>query len=272
MKEINQIVADPNLQNYANMAIIFTAVFTFLSIIGFYISYRYNKNREFKQKACDLAKYYAEEIIPKISYIKNTLAHSDLNSIINKCFNRHFIKDFDIDELEELLKVADIKVDQFQQKVNSIDVQAIFESKVYTSRNDKEYIECCTAYTRQLELKEDELSEHYALNTKALKHNFASTITYSLNELEWFSMNFVNNLADNKLVYPSLHQTFLDDVTYLYYFVSWRNSDKKICDKLYKNIITLYKIWNTKLNKEEEKIQKKRDKMKKSANKFNPLR
>ncbi|HEX2938232.1 MAG TPA: hypothetical protein VHO66_04860 [Ruminiclostridium sp.] len=120
MKEINQIVADPNLQNYANMAIIFTAVFTFLSIIGFYISYRYNKNREFKQKACDLAKYYAEEIIPKISYIKNTLAHSDLNSIINKCFNRHFIKDFDIDELEELLKVADIKVDQFQQKVNSI--------------------------------------------------------------------------------------------------------------------------------------------------------
>lgn len=62
-----------------------------------------------------------------------------------------------------------------------------------------------------------------------------------LNKLEYLCMYFNNNLAESDYVYPSLHQTFLEYVKNLYFFIAIRNDDP--ARKYYTEIIKLYNKW-----------------------------
>ena len=57
-------------------------------------------------------------------------------------------------------------------------------------------------------------------------------------------MNFNYNIADESVVYQSLHKTFLEVVYLLYYNIAVNNEpgDKK----LFTNIIELYNLWQKK--------------------------
>ena len=74
-----------------------------------------------------------------------------------------------------------------------------------------------------------------------------------LNKLEWISMHFTNDIADEEVVYQSLHQVYLRIVKLLYPKISMMNKDGAK-DKYYCNIIRLYANWAEiyKLSKEKE--------------------
>lgn len=79
-----------------------------------------------------------------------------------------------------------------------------------------------------------------------IKHKIAKTIdskiTLIINSLEHFSSSFNCGLADEEMVYQSLHQAYIKVVTYFYPFICSSNSSS-IADHYYSNIISLFKIW-----------------------------
>jgi hypothetical protein len=89
------------------------------------------------------------------------------------------------------------------------------------------------------------------VDAPALLNEFMKLMTELLNELEWFSMHFTYNLADEKLVYQSLHQTFTSNVQTLYFFIGRIN--KIPSEKYYTNIIELYGTWYGFVEKKQKK-------------------
>ena len=71
----------------------------------------------------------------------------------------------------------------------------------------------------------------------------------NLNKLEYIAMNFVSDIADDEIVYNSLHQLFFSYVELNYFYIAALNSNGKK-DKFYMNIIELYKKWKTKYIKD----------------------
>lgn len=63
-----------------------------------------------------------------------------------------------------------------------------------------------------------------------------------LNKLEYFSMHFTCELADEKIVYQSLHQVYLSTIKVFYGWIV-RANDRDGKDKYYTNIIKLYNLW-----------------------------
>lgn len=74
-----------------------------------------------------------------------------------------------------------------------------------------------------------------------LRFYYSHKIGQILNKLEAITMAFVNNIASSKVVYQSLHQSFFQIVTLLYFPLSKNNIQKK--DHYYSSIITLFKEW-----------------------------
>lgn len=92
---------------------------------------------------------------------------------------------------------------------------------------------------------------------------FDSQVNTVLNKLEWMSMYFNLGVADENVVYQSLHQTMLNTITALYIWISYRNTDP--CEKYYDNVITLFNRWHEKRNKKRQEYTKKRKKLDKTG-------
>lgn len=71
-------------------------------------------------------------------------------------------------------------------------------------------------------------------------------------------MHFTHNIADDTVIYQSLHQTFLDITEFLYYNISRLNTDG--CSKFYVNTIALHNKWRKrKTEKINDSVNKQRD-------------
>ena len=92
---------------------------------------------------------------------------------------------------------------------------------------------------------------------------FHSNVSTLLNKLESFALNLNSNLADEEILYPSLHQTYLKVIKYLYPHICYLNS-KNTADKYFTNVIELYNKWRDRyieeLNKEIASDEKARTK------------
>lgn len=82
--------------------------------------------------------------------------------------------------------------------------------------------------------------------------------TDNLNRLEYFSMNFIADIADDNIVYYSLHQVFLSYVEICYFHIAEMNS-KGAKDKYYTNLIELYKKWKKRYLEAVEKENKAKE-------------
>jgi len=267
-----------SFQDLTNISGIITSVVTAFSVIILYFTYRHNKRREYKQKACDLAKYYADNFINKITYICIILASNRSDELLSNCFKPEDIYRFDYEELKELEKKHGIKDSTIFNSINTIQPEVIFKAKIRTGKSAKENNDIYDFYSKKLEAEtaagiqnQSKLTSSFAINSSALVEGFHKEIIDLLNELEWFSMNFVYKLADEKLVYTSLHQTYLSNIVYLYYFICVLNKDKNVCDKLYKNIIKLYNKWRNRLTKDQKHLQTKLKHLHKHFDRINPM-
>ena len=74
-----------------------------------------------------------------------------------------------------------------------------------------------------------------------------------LNNIEYFAMNFAHGVADDSVVYRSLHQSYIDIMQLLYFNIS--NLNNSSSDKYYLNAIELYNKW--KLQKDKDTNEKK---------------
>ena len=98
-----------------------------------------------------------------------------------------------------------------------------------------------------------------------------------LNTMEWIAMTLNTKVADELVIYQSLHQIFLRYIRLEYPLIASSNCDTNACDQYYTNIITLYKLWASRsleshhkdqelVKKEEELVRRKKAQLSKQRN------
>ena len=178
--------------------------------------FNYRVKKESIQRAIELTQYYVKEIIPSLSEFTLIFSGSQYEAEINK-FDQHKFNNFDLLELREII------MDNHKE--------GSYEAVTLKISNSLEEI-----LNRKVELKDKNGDINVLTNRFRLED--------LMNNLEYFSMNFVTGIADKETVYRAIHQTYFATIKRLYFQIARLNEQPK--DKFYNNIIELYKEWTYK--------------------------
>lgn len=215
-------------------------VLTGVSVYYAFQAYRHQKERSKKEAACDLAKYYASNVIDKYADITGVFDSAGITELVRNTFQLRDIQDFDKAELVRFLSNAKMSIEDFDKKLTSIDPATILNAKVSRACSEEERGRAFRSYT-----KVGEDGKIQIINGAFLRTDFEQEISGLLNELEWFAMNCKYGLADEEVLYQSLHQTYISTVWLLYFFISQENENNE--DKLYTNVSWLFLKWRDRL-------------------------
>ncbi|MFZ7973231.1 hypothetical protein ACO1GZ_07410 [Fusobacterium watanabei] len=173
-----------------------------------------------REKAVELAKYFEklldDALIVTLVIEKSKISEIMKNLKINE--NRILLEEFNSLELKKIIpkfekKYKDKRYSDFLKEIKNEDLKNIFMSYNLNYENQEKAIEII----KRIILK-------------------------NMNRLEHFSMCFISDIAEEQIVYQSLHQVFLSYVEMSYILIARMNSNGGK-DKYYTNIIELYKIW-----------------------------
>lgn len=217
-----------------------------IAIWQYYLSYidsQRNKDLICVQKAVDLSEYYKDNILCYISPINYIFTKSGISDILKK-IDKDRIKHFDIKELETFLSEDDTKhLKEIQTSDNFFDI-IINANLIYNLGLSEQAIELYKKTDK------DFVKEAANPHLEILSRFLNKLIIKVLNNMEYFALHFTHNVADETVVYKSLHQTYIEAVQMFYYNIATCNPISP--SKYYTNIIELYEAWNVKFTEAEE--------------------
>jgi hypothetical protein len=230
----------------ADVATVIGVIGVVVGIIGAIIAYQNYKSdhkRKGLENAITLAKIYEKEIINEIAWIESVFQISGINKSIYEIINTNTDDlSFSYDELVMLSKNERIE-ETFYNEFNKIKTNNI--DFAYGFYHNRSTLSATSVISAKSDGKPKAGTEQQGNDENLFKLTlFINDICDLLNSLEWFAMNFKTKIADESVVYQSLHQTFLSCVRFLYFFIASKN--KNMYDKTYTNIQWLYNLWNKK--------------------------
>lgn len=193
------------------------------------------------QKAIDLSEYYKDNILDNIFIIDSIYKNMKITDILDK-IKISEMKEFDQYELNELLKPEEIeKIAKLMNNENFIPT-LILNSQIYGFAEQGFQV---------VDVINDngEIEKRIKCNESILIREYSNILNSTLNNAEYFAMNFMHNTADETVVYQSLHKTYLKFMRTVYYDISINNIKGE--EKLYTNAIELFNLW--KMREEEDK-------------------
>ena len=247
----------------SEIAPIVTAIIAVVSAFYAKRAYCHQRDRAKKEAACNLAKFYADNIIIKYSFICNVLNQSGVLEEIKKVFPIEKLNLFDMAEYRSLCHDSNTPTDFLDEELNKIDPLIILNCKVFQISNLSD-----RAHTLSTFAQTNNTGNINIQNKEVLITDFQSEIINLLNTLEWFSMNCIYNLADEEIIYQSLHQTYLAMVWMLYGFICKPNTNNE--DKYFSNTVKLFKLWNTRSIELKSETERERDKLLRQAEALHP--
>ena len=128
--------------------------------------------------------------------------------------------------------------------MTAVDPKAIYAVKLQMASTIAERHDIALEYSSKKKLEDGSIELHI-VQGMFLQQEFIHEVTRLLNNLEWFAMSCRYGLADEKMLYQSLHQTFLSHIWLLYFYICKSNFNNE--DKLYTNIIWLFNLWKDRL-------------------------
>lgn len=235
-------------------------VFVVLGVIIALWQYRLTSNAQRKeakarntQKAIEQAGYYKDIVLDPLMVIRDVYTSAGIKKILGD-IKRPNLREFDWHELKENLPAT--KREEIEKIVTSDAFCKILHQVNWTydcfpqdQCNIKEKVAQIRAAAPDGE--KDEAVAKY-MNEWYLREFGKMTIGL-LNNLEFFAMYFMNNSADEKIVFQSLHQTYIQGVELLYFDIC-RNNKSPGVDKYYINVIGLYRLWSDRVSTEREKL------------------
>lgn len=216
-----------------------------IAIWQYYLSYidsKRNVDLICVQKAIDLSEYYKDYILMYKAPIEYIFNNSGISAILSK-IEPSKIDHFDEKELQTFLTTEDIISLKTVQQSHKFFTAVINANSIYDIGLSDELIKLY----KNIDNEEYSLSE---LDAKKLSTFLGRLIIKVLNNMEFFSLHFTHNVADESVVYKSLHRTYIDIVQLLYYNIAKNNLLSTT--KYFTNIIELYKLWNNKSLEDEE--------------------
>jgi hypothetical protein len=194
----------------------------------------------------------------------NVFHFTGLEEYVKDCICLGEIKSFDREELERLLSGKGVRPEEFYKRINDVDPFVILNCRLASTYSAQE---------RESVLKDSvevdpETGERKLKNAPFILNYFGQERANLLNQLEWFGMNCRYGLADEELLYQSLHQTYLNIVWVLYPFISRSNTCNE--DKHYTNVAWLFDKWYGRLCGIKEKAEKKKKKYQRKMDSVKP--
>lgn len=198
------------------------------------------------EKAIKLAEYYKDNILTNVAALRYVFKESGITAILEKIKASDMIN-FDSDELSDRLSSADVKELSRIMKSEEMTEIILFADRIYNLNLD---------IANFVDISRDESGkEKISVNKEGiLKQFMAQVVNDLLNNLEYFAMNFTHKVADESVVFQSLHQTYIEAVQFLYYDISKNNKPDGM--QFYTNVVELYKIWYNKRKKKKEYVTK----------------
>lgn len=248
--------------NAATIATLISLIFVAIQTRTLRKTYEYNCDWQEKEKAAELAQMYKNDILPSVSYIGAVLKETGIMDLLSN-INGDNIEFFNQTELFRLTnRNISERIDRVQNDFKNISV-LFFSRQIFRQRCNrkahninpaliKKWIEAENK-VKDADGKEIVISDD---DKKALLDSlwfeYTSVVSDTLNDLEYFAMNFISGVADDSVVFQSLHQTYITLVQLLYYDIAIQNEHEK--DKFYTNIIALYKKWREIDSENEKKV------------------
>lgn len=243
---------------------IIIAALAMISAIIAFVSYYSEKKRKRIDKAIQLAQFYQKKIVNASTKIIIELSDSKFDNISAVAFGKIRNADFTLSEAEKLLKDnAKTNLEEYEKMFQLVEPAKVFSAGITVNCWNVSIKYLHDSYVEAVNSKD---KEQITQTTKSCAVMVEHDIVELLNTLEWFSMYFVNHIADEDTAYQSIHQTYLGIVRQLYFFISRNNNDAY--NKYYTNIIELYNKWQTKSDNRREKEAKINNKLKKQKNKI----
>lgn len=247
--------------NWTDIATIASLAFVAMQTRTLKKTYQYTCDWQGKEKAAKLAVEYKEKILPSIAYIGAVLKSTGIMSVLRDIHASN-IKQFtqtelfrltndkieeevdakrnDLDSISSLLRYRGRFTQIYHKGLHNINPALI--EKWYAAQKDPQKTDAQATIT----------DEEKRVLLNALWYEYDSVVSDTLNNLEYFAMNFVSKVADSAVVFQSLHQTYLSLVQMLYYNIAVQNVYEK--DKYYTNVVSLYAEWYDKDIRNEKAI------------------
>lgn len=203
------------------------------------IAYLYQRNEKKKHKAHEMAERYACCLIPRLRMIGYILEEIGARKYTRKITS--MIR-FDNSELNKHLQDLGISSQDFRDLMKNVDKDIIERSIAKAGYNIPE-LWGYTIIDGQAEVQKLELYQIW----------FEKMVINFLNELESMAMLFRYNVADEKIVYQSMHQIYLKHMANWYYFISCDNYTDE--SRYYDNLIWLYHKWNARKVKQTKRFK-----------------
>ncbi len=223
----------------ANYVAICSCIIVLVQLVAFFSDSRHKESRCRKEAALKLADEYASTILRNITFIQNVVQcyydKENPESLNDK------LSELQIDKFiaKEMAKVKGLEkyTDIFRNGRYEIPCE-IIENASISYQVGYNIIEEKTATEDESGGEQVEESEE-SLRKKA-NIKFKLIVSDTLNKLEYFSMAVNHNVAESEMLFPSLHQTYLNFVRFMYPYICMENMDE---ENYYTNIIELYRTW-----------------------------
>lgn len=211
-------------------------------------SLKVDDSRKSKEKAIEMASFFRNEILNYTGVITTIYEKIGVKKLLEK-EDSALLSRFDLSELLDVYG-ADI-LSEYDKRMDKISMDLIMPFIIFSP-------EISNAFGTPADKGSDMLDIQAKLFMSRL-------VTDSLNKLECFCMLFNYKIADEKVIYQSVHQVFLNTIKSLYINIARIN--KTPSDKYYTNIIELFNKWEARdrETKELEKTLEKETLEKKNA-------
>ncbi len=238
--------------DYLSAACLFlTLIVAAISALYAKKTYEKHEARSKKESACDLAKRYADEFIPKCQYITMVMKDAGIMDYVKNAFPLNELNHFDERELKAILEKHENLETDADKIHTKIDPAIIFSRAQYLFDDiiSSDLINDSNLSSIPSPNQLDDAQKVF------LQRRFEMEINRLLNWLEWFALNARYRIVDEEILFQSLHQTYIAIVWQFYYYIAKANKNSP-GDKYYTNLIWLFLTWLKRLNTIKDKAEK----------------
>jgi len=249
----------------SHMATIVMAIVAIVAALYAAFQYSFGKKNARISRACELADYFANNIIWRIVLIPHIVPNSHVkkikwkdNLLFNKSEALRFIDEFKL--LEDGKK---------PESLLAFNANFVLNARLYSPKLSAVVVlPSLTVPEFKDESARKEWNKKVSEDINGVAMNQINAFVMGLlNDLEWFCMNINSRVADGTVIYQSLHSTFLSTIQTMYFFISFINVNGP-ADKYYTNIMKLYNKWCKDAKKRADVHQRRIDKVEKNGTVF----
>lgn len=243
---VSEHVQSINVDNIGVVISGLLLIVTVVSAIYAIRAYQHQKQRAKKEAGCKLARIYADVVLSKYKLVNEVMEKTKLLDFIRDLFPMNAISLFSYSEMSGFVEKADCSIDDVKTKMRTFDPLIILDAKLVQTKVPDEVRSLQETFSEYDPATHQRIPKHEEI----LLSQFSAAMADLMNTLEWFAMYCRYGLADEEIIYQSLHQTYLSMVWLLYFYISSNNTSNE--NKYFTNVIWLFERWRDRLNEQTD--------------------